>query len=307
MDQEDGDEKSNSRDSALRTEALDAAGCGSSMVDDTELDRLLREDVPYHDLTIEALGIGTATGKLRFAARAAMVVCGVEEAARRFERQGCRCGSVAPRGQIVALDETLLSVAGRVDALHHVWKTAQTLVEAVSGIATATAAIVAAVRGIGKEPVVATTRKNFPGTRALASLATRAGGASAHRLGLSEALLVFPEHRLFLPSAQLPDRMRTLKRRHPERKLVVEVLSVDDAVDMARTGADVLQLEKFSPHDVARTVQRLQELTLVPIVAVAGGVNAANAADYARAGADILVTSAPYWAPPCDVRVSFAP
>jgi molybdenum transport protein len=49
----------------------------------------------------------------------------------------------------------------------------------------------------------------------------------------------------------------------------------------------------------------LQESLLAPLVAVAGGVNARNAADYARAGADILVTSAPYWAPPSDVRVTF--
>jgi molybdenum transport protein len=38
-------------------------------------------------------------------------------------------------------------------------------------------------------------------------------------------------------------------------------------------------------------------------IAAAGGVNPANAADYARAGAHILVTSAPYFAPPADIKV----
>ncbi len=37
---------------------------------------------------------------------------------------------------------------------------------------------------------------------------------------------------------------------------------------------------------------------------VAGGTNSANAEDYARAGADILVTSAPYFSPPRDVAVT---
>jgi molybdenum transport protein len=41
-----------------------------------------------------------------------------------------------------------------------------------------------------------------------------------------------------------------------------------------------------------------------PLVAAAGGINAANAAGYARAGADVLVTSAPYTARPLDVKVT---
>jgi len=43
------------------------------------------------------------------------------------------------------------------------------------------------------------------------------------------------------------------------------------------------------------------------LLAAAGGVNAENAADYARAGADILVTSAPYVAKPRDVQVKLTP
>jgi molybdenum transport protein len=41
-----------------------------------------------------------------------------------------------------------------------------------------------------------------------------------------------------------------------------------------------------------------------PLIAAAGGVNAANAAAYAQAGADVIVTSAPYLARPCDVQVN---
>jgi molybdenum transport protein len=300
----------NELDSAGNVRGVDsqtpaAASNPAAALDDAELDRLLREDVPYHDLTTDGLDIGATAGQLQFAARGPMVACGLEEAARLFERRGCRCDGVVARGQSVAAGALLLCASGPAGALHEVWKTAQTLVEAVSGMATATAQIVLAVRGVGKQPAVVTTRKNFPGTRALASLATRAGGATAHRLGLSETLLVFPEHRLFFAPEELPGRMASLKRRHPEKKLVVEVLDAADAMAMARAGADVLQLEKLSPDEVARTVRRLQESLLAPLVAVAGGVNARNAADYARAGADILVTSAPYWAPPSDVRVTF--
>jgi molybdenum transport protein len=42
-----------------------------------------------------------------------------------------------------------------------------------------------------------------------------------------------------------------------------------------------------------------------PLLAAAGGIRADNAAAYVAAGADFLVTSSPYWAPPKDVQVIF--
>ncbi len=286
----------------------DAIGRGGpAWLDDTELDRLLREDAPYGDLTTEGLGIGAISGHVIFTARTSMVVCGIEEAARMFERRQCRCIGGIARSRAVETGTRILEVEGPAGALHLVWKTAQTLVEVASGIATATAQIVAAVRGIGKQPPVVTTRKNFPGTRTISSLATRAGGATAHRLGLSETLLVFPEHSVFLDSTRLAERLQALRRLHPEKKLVVEVGDEDEALRLAAAGADVLQLERFSPEALARTARRLEKAGLTSLLAAAGGVNAHNAAEYAHAGADVLVTSAPYWAPPADVKVVLVP
>ena len=45
---------------------------------------------------------------------------------------------------------------------------------------------------------VATTRKHFPGTKAMSLKAVLAGGGSVHRLGLSDSILIFAEHRRFL-------------------------------------------------------------------------------------------------------------
>ena len=49
--------------------------------------------------------------------------------------------------------------------------------------------------------------------------------------------------------------------------------------------------------------ERLRSEGLDPKLAPAGGVTLANALAYARAGADLLVSSAPYFAPPADVKV----
>lgn len=125
-----------------------------------------------------------------------------------------------------------------------------------------------------------------------------------HRLGLSETLLVFAEHRLFLDEAPALTVAR-LRRTQPEKKTVVEVSDVAEALLWAQAGADVLQLEKFSPAAVAECRAAINALPTRPLLAAAGGVRADNAAAYVAAGADLLVTSAPFTAPPRDVQVDF--
>lgn len=274
-------------------------------LDDAELARLLADDVPYEDITTRALAIGSLAGRLEFRARQAMTVCGGEEAARMFALVGASARLLVPSGGQVAAGTCLLQASGTATCLHRAWKTTQVLMETLSGIATAAAAIVAAASQGARPVPVACTRKTLPGTKALGLKAVRAGGATVHRLGLSDSVLVFPEHRLFLD--ETPEvTLARLRRAEPERKLVVEVKSAPEALAWAAAGADVLQLEKFAPQAVAAVRDQLAGWAVRPLLAVAGGVRVDNAAAYAAAGADVLVTSAPFSAPPADVQVDFS-
>jgi molybdenum transport protein len=270
---------------------------------DSELLRLLADDVPFGDLTTDNIGIGALPGEAVFEARQAMRLCAVEEAARLFELAGASAELVMPSGADAIAGATLLRAWGSAVALHRAWKVSQTLVEYASGIAGGAAAIVAALRVAGFGTPVACTRKHFPGTKAVAVKAVLAGDAVMHRLGLSETLLVFPEHLEFVPVSEWTTVLAELRRRCPEKKLVAEAGSIDDALRLAGCGVDVLQLEKFSPEQFAACRAALADRSLRPLLAAAGGINAANAADYARGGADVLVTSAPYFARPADVKV----
>lgn len=265
-----------------------------------ELSRLLQDDAPCGDLTTESLAIGAAAGRLDFSARGPMVVCGTEEADRLVELAGARVLWRVDSGTVLAAGEKFLIAEGTAAQLHRSWKTAQTLVEWASGIASSAAAIVAAADGVA----VACTRKNVPGTKTMSVKAVKAGGAVMHRLGLSETLLVFAEHRLFLDEAPAQTVAR-LRRAQPEKKIVVEVGDGAEAQRWAQAGADVLQLEKFSPTAVADCRREIDKLPIRPLLAAAGGVRADNAAAYVAAGADLLVTSAPFTAPPRDVQVDF--
>ena len=268
---------------------------------DTDIDRLLGEDLPYFDLTTHALAIGSQPGRMVFRAGAAMVACATEEAARLLRHAGAEVDLATASGTGLQAGALLLTAKGSASALLAGWKVSQTLVEYASGIASRTRQIVDAARAVNPAVAIACTRKNFPGTKAVSVKAILAGGATPHRLGLSETVLVFPEHRAFLGATPLSETLAALKRACPEKKIVIEVTSQAEAEEAVVAGADVLQLEKFTPSAVAEVVKTLGGRVLV---AAAGGITPANAADYAGTGAAILVTSSPYQAPPLDVKVT---
>jgi molybdenum transport protein len=271
---------------------------------DNLLDQLLAEDVPHGDLTTAALGIGARSGRMRFVARTPQTVCCVEEAVRLIERAGAHAVAVSRSGDLLAAGTPILDAEGSAEALLAAWKVAQTLIEATSGIATSVRQLVEAAGKAGGA-VIACTRKSFPGAKAPSLKAVYAGGGVPHRLGLSDSLLVFPEHRVFL-DADFAAAVRRLKAACPEKKVVAEVTDLGQALSMAQAGVDVLQLEKFSPDAVAETAAALAGLAVPPILAAAGGVVVSNAEAYVRSGAKILVTSSPYWAKPSEVSVQIS-
>lgn len=272
---------------------------------DEALSQLLREDAPHGDMTTAALGVSTALGHVAFAAHQPMAVCGTEEALRLFELVGATGQVHAPSGRHVLAGAELLSVQGPVDALMLAWKTAQTLVETASGVASEVARIVTELRAAGHAQPLACTRKAFPGTRALVIKAVQAGGGVMHRLGLSDGLLLYPEHRIFV-DAGVDDMVGRLRKAQPEKKLISLVTNLEEAMAFALAGSEILQLEQFSPDAVRQTRLALHNSRLHPMLAASGGVTAANAVAYADAGADVLVSSAPYQAAPREVEARFS-
>lgn len=270
-------------------------------ISDAEIDRFIQEDVPYGDLTSRSLGLSDRPTLIEFRAGADMTASSTEEAARILSRLGCAPELKLPSGTAAKPGDLLLAAQGPADSILAGWKVAQTLIEYASGIASTAACIVATARAVNPGIVVACTRKNFPGAKAISIKAILAGGAVPHRLGLSDTLLLFPEHLALLGKTTISQAIAQLKAASPEKKIVVEVTCRDEIELAAKAQADVIQLEKFSPVETAWAVALAAPFGA--LIAAAGGVNATNAARYAEAGARILVTSAPYSAPPMDVKV----
>lgn len=274
-----------------------------------DLDRFIEEDLPYHDETTHALGIGGQAGWLAFSAKKdGFVLCGSEEAARIGQSLGARVERCRASGEWIEPGETFLRLAGTAEALHGAWKVGLTLMETASAVATRTREMVMRARAQNPAACVATTRKSPPGMRKLMIKAVLAGGGIVHRAGLSETVLLFAQHRAFLPAGEtLADTVARLRAHSPEKKVAVEVDSPPEALEAAAAGADVVQMEKFPPELLAATVTELRRRFPRAVLSATGGIHLDNVADYARCGVDLLVTTHPYHPPPVDIRAVMGP
>ncbi|MDP0495395.1 MAG: ModD protein [Verrucomicrobiota bacterium JB024] len=270
---------------------------------DDEIDQLIREDLPYLDLTSTLLGVGSQPGRIRFRARHHTVVCATEEARRILEKLGLRVGTCLPSGETVEPGDLLLEAEGPAAAIHAAWRVTVNLLEHASGVATRTRAMVDKVHAVNPAAQVVTTRKSIPFARKLTIKGIVVGGALPHRLGLSESVLVFDEHLRFTGGrAAFLESIPQLKTRLGEKLIAAEAHDVGAALELARGGVDLVQLDKLSPADTRRVVEAVRAGGLPAKVTIAGGVNLDNCADYAATGVDMLVTSALYFGKPADIK-----
>ncbi|ACF14944.1 modD protein [Chloroherpeton thalassium ATCC 35110] len=272
-------------------------------ISDEEISKFIQEDVPYFDLTTLALGIAEKKGKITYHTRHETVACGTEEAARVLEKCGAKVTTLVPSGSLLSDGELMLEAEGAAGTLHTAWKVSLNLLEYMSGVATRTNKLVTLARRENPNITVAITRKIFPGTKSLSVKAVLAGGAHLHRLGLSETVLVFKQHLVFMGGlSEFLHQLEALKIECKEKKIGIEVDNEAQAFEVAEAGVDMVQFDKIPANDLTKTVSNLKAKYPSLQIAAAGGINGENVREYAATGVDILVTTWPYFGKPADIQ-----
>ena len=275
---------------------------------DRDIERYIEEDIPYGDLTTHLLGIGDSPGRIVFSTREETTICCTEEAACVLQKCGATLASSMPSGTKLPAGIEFLVADGPAQSLHAGWKVALNLLEYASGIASRTQRIVEKCRAVNPALSVVTTRKSFPGTKKIAIKAITAGGALPHRLGLSETVLVFKQHTAFLGGPEtFLESVSVLKNKARETKIIVEADTREEALLIARSGADIVQLDKIAPAGLADTVSAIRTANPDILISAAGGINESNAGEYAATGIDIIVLSSVYFGKPADIGVTIIP
>ena len=280
----------------------------SVFFDHATIDAWIAEDAPLLDLTTHLLAIGNVPARMDFTVRGDTVAACTEEAARVVQHCGGQVQQLLPSGTPAAAGAVLLTATGNAASLLRAWKVVQNLLEYACGVAGATARMVQAVQTAAPGVVVLTTRKHAPGLRRTALKATLSGGAFPHRLSVGETVLVFPQHRALLGDWDtLRARLEAVAPALAEKKCVIEAHSLEEALQAAQAGADVVQFDKASPAQLHQWCPVLRHRHPRLALLAAGGVNGQTAADYAATGVDALVTSSLHHAPPADIGVQVVP
>jgi len=273
-------------------------------IQDETLNKWLKEDVPYFDLTTFSLGIGNQLGVMEYFTREDAVLCGSEEVARMAAMLSLQVLEQLPSGSFIKSGQSFMKITGEAEQLHMLWKVAQNIIDYSSGIATRTRSFVDKAHAINPKVAVVTTRKAMPGTKEMTIKAVLAGGGMPHRLGLSETILIFKQHRNFFSTAEeLAAKILELKTTACEKKILIEVESEQEALEFCQMAVDGLQYDKFSAEQLARVIPQVKAINNQVIHLAAGGINQGNVQEYAATGVDAIVTTSVYFGKPIDIGV----
>lgn len=192
-------------------------------------------------------------------------------------------------GDRVAGGDVIATVTGSMRSIVAAERTALNFLCHLSGISTATRTLVDAVHAVNDHVVVLDTRKTTPGLRALEKAAVRAGGGTNHRASLSDAVLLKDNH---LGVVSISDAVRAAVSRYPSTRVQVECDTEAQAEEAIAAGATAVLLDNMDPDRVAACVARIRTTRPETFVEASGGITAATAPAYAKAGVDAVSSGA---------------
>jgi nicotinate-nucleotide pyrophosphorylase (carboxylating) len=258
---------------------------------EAQLRAWLDEDLGRGDLTAPALAGRPA--RAHWVSKAEGVMCGGPLALALFRLLDPQLEGrlLVADGDPLAKGQRLLELSGDASALVAAERTALNLVMRLSGIATATAALVAQLAGSGVR--LADTRKTTPGLRVLEKYAVRCGGGVNHRLGLDDAAMLKENHLAW--GGGVAAAIAAVRSQAPwPSRIIVEAETAAEAAAAVLAGADAVLLDEFPPAELADLVPRLRGLAAGrSLVLEASGIQPDQLRLYAASGVDLISSSAP--------------
>ena len=236
------------------------------------------------DLTTDAIVPAGHRATTLLVARQAGVVAGLDLARLAFQLidPGIEMRVERNDGAALAPGDVIAAISGPARGILTAERVALNFLCRLSGIASATASIVAAI-GDHKAKIVC-TRKTTPGLRAIEKYAVRVGGGSNHRFGLDDAMLIKDNHVAIAGSVG-----EALKRaKHSVGHLVkieLEVDTLDQLKEALDWGVDAVLLDNMKPDTLAKAVAMVAGRA---VTEASGRITPATAPQIAAAGVDLI-------------------
>jgi nicotinate-nucleotide pyrophosphorylase (carboxylating) len=265
------------------------------MTNDAQLTALVRhaleEDVGSGDVTTEATVPEDARARALITQKAPGAIYGLEAAEAAFalidtggaDAPELRFERLVGEGQWREQGGPVLAVEGAARTLLTAERTALNFLGRLSGIATMAARATHEVQGTGAR--VLDTRKTTPGLRALEKAAVAAGGATNHRAGLYDAILIKENH--IAAAGGIAQAVASARARAPylAATLEVEVRSEQEIEQALAAGAPRLLLDNMSPQQLRAAVAQVAGRA---VLEASGGVSLQTLREYAQSGVNFI-------------------
>ena len=251
---------------------------------DDHIRAALREDMPFGDVSTAAVMPEPRPGRVQLIAKANGVIAGLAVFSRVFELldPATRVTADVADGNRVIAGQHVATVEGDVRVLLEGERTALNYLQRMSGIATYTAGIAAALEGTPTTLVC--TRKTTPGMRLFEREAVRLGGGSLHRYGLSDGVLLKDNH--IDAAGGVAEAVAMARATAPfVDKVEVECESLEMVREAVEAGADIIMLDNMSHDDMAAAIALIDGRAQTE---ASGNVEAANVGRYVDLGVDFV-------------------
>uniref|UniRef100_A0A7S4SX58 Nicotinate-nucleotide pyrophosphorylase [carboxylating] n=1 Tax=Ditylum brightwellii TaxID=49249 RepID=A0A7S4SX58_9STRA len=210
-----------------------------------------------------------------------------------FELLGCQVvwEDCAVEGQKVDVSASgkikLATVNGPVNAILRGERTALNTLSRCSGVATLSAEAVALARECGWNGMVAGTRKTTPGFRLVEKYGLLVGGAATHRLDLSQMCMLKDNH--IWAAGSITNAVKLARKACGfSSKIEVECQSLEEALEAAEAGADVVMLDNFTPARLKTDAQTFKQKFPHVTVEASGGITTKTMKDYLCDHVDVV-------------------
>lgn len=277
----------------------------TSLLFDDLVRATLREDLGLAgDVTTDAIVPETLPASAALVARKPGVVAGLDVAVHAFRLldPNMSVKVESPDGAKVAAGATIATFTGKARALLTAERTALNFLCHLSGIATATAHLCAAIEG--NRARIVCTRKTTPGLRALEKYAVRMGGGGNHRFGLDDAVLIKDNH-IAIAGGIRPAVEKARKHAGHLTKIEVEVDTLAQLEEVLALEVDVVLLDNMSPATLSEAVKMIDGRC---IAEASGNVTRETVAAIAASGVDLIsVGWLTHSAPALDIGLDFLP
>jgi nicotinate-nucleotide pyrophosphorylase (carboxylating) len=160
-------------------------------------------------------------------------------------------------------------------------RTAINLVQRMSAVATMARQYVEIVKPHGI--TILDTRKTTPGLRVFERYAVLAGGATNHRFGLSDGIMVKDNH--LAVSGGIKNAVTAVRAKYPQENIEVECTSLTEVVEALLAGVNTIMLDNMPPVMVREAVGLIKGTA---VVEVSGGINLTNLKEYLLPGVDCI-------------------